>query len=108
MRQGPLREADLKNRPKAFHNQIQDPWYRVISACLLGRIKEKLLAEKAGEQPAHLVTGHTALGLWSEGSDQTKQALRHYKEALGSYRDDRIEYQFSKERIKRLQTTTAN
>jgi hypothetical protein len=37
-----------------------------------------------------------------------KQALRHHKEALGSYRDDRIEYQFAKERIKRLQATIAN
>jgi len=54
------------------------------------------------------VTGHAALGLWAEGSDQTKQALRHYKEALGSYHDDRIEYQFAKERIKRLQVSFVN
>jgi len=99
---------EAKTRLEDFHNRIQDPWYRVISACLLDRIKEKSLAEKAGKQLAYLVTGHTALGLWAEGSDQTKQALRHYKKALGSYRDDRIEYQFAKERIKRLQARTAN
>ncbi|MEA3435288.1 MAG: hypothetical protein U9R43_02410 [Thermodesulfobacteriota bacterium] len=108
MRQGPLREAAVKYGPEAFHNRIQDPWYRVISACLLDRIKEKSLAGKVGEQPAYLVTGHAALGLWAEGSNQKKQALWHYKEALGSYHDDRIEYQFAKERIKRLQAATAN
>ncbi|MEA3232810.1 MAG: hypothetical protein U9Q05_13730, partial [Thermodesulfobacteriota bacterium] len=102
------RPEEAKTRLEAFHNRIQDPWYRVISACLLDRIKKKSLAEKAGEQPAYLVTGHAALGLWAEGSDQTKQALRHYKEALGSYRDDRIEYQFAKERIKRVQATIAD
>ena len=105
---GAFTGAAVKNRPEAFHNRIQDSWYRVISACLLDRIKEKSLAEKAGEQPAYLVTGHVALGLWAEGSDQKKQALRHYKKALGSYRDDRIEYQFAKERIKRLQAAIAN
>jgi len=102
------RVEEAKKRLEAFHNQIQDPWYRDISACLLNQIEEKPLAEKAGNQPAYLVTGHVALGLWAEGNNQAKQALQHYKEALGSYRDDRIEYQFAKERIKRLQAATAN
>jgi S1-C subfamily serine protease len=102
------RPEEAKNRLEAFYHRTRDPWYREISACLLGRITEQALSEKAGERPAYLVTGHTALGLWAEGNDQAKQALRHYKEALGSYRDDRIEYQFAKERIKRLQAETVH
>ena len=85
-----------------FHDQTRDLWYRDISAYLLGRLEEESLMERAGEEPAYLVTGFTALGLWAEGRDQTKKALRYYKEALGSYRDDRIEYQFARERIKEL------
>jgi len=102
------RTEEAKTGLEDFHDRIQDPWYREISACLLGRLEEKSLTEKAGEQPAYLVTGLAALGLWEEGRDQAKQALRHYKEALGSYRDDRLEYQFATERIKRLQETTNN
>jgi hypothetical protein len=101
------RPDDAKTSLEAFQKRIEDPWYKEISACLLDLTKEKSLAEKAGQQPAFLVTGHTALGLWAEGNDLTKQALRYYKEALGSYRDDRIEYHFARERIERLQKTNA-
>jgi len=97
------RADEAKTSLESFQKRIEDPWYREISACLLDLSKETSLAEKAGQQPAFLVTGHTALGFWAEGNDQAKQALRYYKEALGSYRDDRIEYQFAGERIKRLQ-----
>lgn len=102
------RSDEAKTSLEAFQNRTEDPWYREISACLLDLSKETSLAEKAGQQPAYLVTGYVALGLWAEGNDETKQALRHYKEALGSYRDDRIEYQFAGERIKNLQEANAN
>ena len=48
-----------------------------------------------------------ALGLWAKRSYEAKKALRHYKEALGSYRDERIEYHAG-ERIKRLQAEIAD
>ncbi len=102
------RTDDAKSSLESFQKRIQDPWYKEISACLLDLAKETSLTEKAGQQPAYLLTGHAALGLWAEGRDDVKQALRHYKEALGSYRDDRIEYQFAGERIKKLQEVTAN
>jgi len=35
------------------------------------------------------------------GVDKT-MAIRHYKEALGSYMDERVEYEFAIERIKKL------
>ena len=97
------RSEEAKIRLEYFQKSIQNHWYREISDCLLEQSKETGLAEKAGQDPAYLVTGHTALGLWAEGNNQTDKALRHYKEALGSYRNDRIEYLFAGERIKKLQ-----
>jgi len=49
------------------------------------------------------LTGHTALGLWAEGSGDTAGAISHYKEALMSYADYRLEYDFALGRVKRLQ-----
>lgn len=60
------------------------------------------MTEEAEEGPENLLTAHTALGFWAEGSGDRKKAIKHYKEALGSYMDNRIEYEFSKERIRRL------
>ena len=45
---------------------------------------------------------HCALGFWAEGAGENKKALKHYKEALGSYMDDWLEYEFTMERIKKL------
>ena len=49
-----------------------------------------------------MLTGHTALGLWAEGRDDVPGAIRHYREALGSYMDYRIEYDFALARVKHL------
>jgi tetratricopeptide (TPR) repeat protein len=90
--------AELEN----YLYNTTDAWYRLIAECLLVRQKEKSLAEKAGESPEYVLTGHVALGFWSEGSGDKNKAIDHYREALGSYMDDMIEYVFAVERIKRL------
>lgn len=61
---------------------------------------------QAGESPETLLTGHTALGLWAEGRGDATDAIRHYREALGSYMDYRIEYDFAMARMKRLRKAT--
>jgi predicted DNA-binding protein len=43
-----------------------------------------------------------ALAFWAEGNGDKGKAIDHYREALGSYMDDMIEYVFAVERIKRL------
>ena len=58
--------------------------------------------EMAGESPENLLTWHAALGFWAEGSGETNKAMKHYREALGTYMDNLIEYDFARERIKRL------
>ncbi len=85
-----------------FVSRTMDPWYLTISDYLLGKQTEKSLLEQAGGSPENLITAHTALGLWSEGSDDKKKAIKHYREALGSFLDTWLEYDFSKERLKRL------
>jgi hypothetical protein len=74
----------------------------LIAECLLGREKTESLAEKAGESPEYVLTGRIALAFWAEGSGNKNKAIDHYREALGSYMDDMIEYVFAMERIKRL------
>jgi tetratricopeptide (TPR) repeat protein len=90
--------AELEN----FLHNTEDAWYRSIAQCLLGRDTEKSLAEKAGESPEYVLTGRIALAFWAEGSGDKNKAINHYREALGSYMDNMIEYDFAVERIKRL------
>ncbi|MGD8290489.1 MAG: trypsin-like peptidase domain-containing protein [Desulfobacterales bacterium] len=90
----------------AFLHNTEAVWYRTIAQCLLEREKEKSLAEKAGESPEFVLTGHTALALWAEGTGDKDKAIDQYREALGSYMDDMIEYVFAVERIKKLRQRT--
>jgi tetratricopeptide (TPR) repeat protein len=85
-----------------FVSRTMDPWYLTISDYLLGKQTEKSLLQEAGGSPENLITAHTALGLWSEGRGDKKKAIKHYREALGSFLDTWLEYDFSKERLKRL------
>ena len=90
----------------AYRGRIGDPWYRNLSGCLLDPELQAHVTAKAGDNPMNLLTGHSALGLWAEGEGDTTGAIRHYREALGSYMDHRIEYGFAIERIKRLRQVT--
>jgi S1-C subfamily serine protease len=91
-------EAELKN----YLTATRDAWYRLVAGCLLDPQKEKSLEEKAGESPEYVLTGHVALAFWAESTGDKNKAIDHYREALGSYMDDMIEYVFAVERIKKL------
>jgi hypothetical protein len=90
---------------EAFRQRIADPWYLTLSDCLLNPEHRTEITAKAGENPVHLLTGHTALGLWAEGSGDVPGAIGHYREALTSYVDYRIEYDFALGRLKQLRQT---
>jgi S1-C subfamily serine protease len=94
--------AKAHDRLKAFYESIADPWYRELSRHLLDPAREVSVPARMGDSPENLLTGHTALGLWAEGSDDDAGAIRHYREALMSYMDHRIEYDFAIGRMKRL------
>ena len=85
-----------------YESKIRDPWFLTISEYLLGKQTEKALKDLAGESPERLITAYTIMGFWDEGSGEPKKAARHYKEAMGSFLDDWLEYDFARERIKRL------
>lgn len=96
------KKAEAKARLKDFLDNTQDPWYRAISEHMLGKRTEQSLMELAGDRPANILTAHVSLGFWAEESGKAKKAIGHYKEALGSYLDDRMEYAFALERTKKL------
>ena len=52
--------------------------------------------------PENLVVLKTALGFWAEGSGENEDAVKHYKESLESFLDTWIEFEFARERLKRL------
>ena len=95
-------EVEAQASLEAFLRRTRDPWYQTISEYLLGKQSEDYLKKQAGESPENLITASTALGFWSEGSGEKDKALRYYKEALGTFLDNWLEYDFAKERIKRL------
>jgi S1-C subfamily serine protease len=103
---GILHKQGLKDETRAsleaFANRTMDPWYLTICDYLLGNQTEKSLLAQAGENPENLITAQTALGLWAEGSGDKQEAIKHYREALGSFLDTWLEYDFAKERLERL------
>jgi S1-C subfamily serine protease len=95
-------EVDAQASLEEFHRRTPDPWYQAISEYLLGKQTEDFLKRQAVESPENLITASMALGFWSEGSGDKEKAMRHYKEALGTFLDTWFEYDFAKERINRL------
>jgi len=96
------REEQARASLEAYANRIGDPWYRALSECLAGKSSVDSLKKEAGESPEKLVTAHTALGLWAEGSKDKEKAIEHYKVALESFMDTWLEFDFARERIKKL------
>jgi tetratricopeptide (TPR) repeat protein len=82
--------------------KVNDPWFRSICEFLSSKRSEQSLLMEIGDRPENFLTAHTALGFWAEGSGDKDKAIRHYKEVLGSYMDERIEYEFAIARILRL------
>jgi S1-C subfamily serine protease len=95
-------QEEARTTLEAYGRRTKDPWYQFVSGCLLGKKNEDSLKKAAGESPEKLVTAHTALGFWAEGSGERKRAIEHYKVALESLMDDWLEFDFARERIKSL------
>jgi S1-C subfamily serine protease len=85
-----------------YKSDTDDVWYRLISDSLLNPKNEESLLEQAGDNPEYMLTGQLALAFWAEGSGDNNKAINHYREALGSYMDEMIEYAFAVERINKL------
>jgi S1-C subfamily serine protease len=86
---------------------IRIPWFLDIHDYLMGKQTEQSLKKKAGESPEKLLTAYTFMGFWDEGAGRSEAALKRYKEALESFLDDWLEYDFARERIKKLKKAAA-
>jgi hypothetical protein len=95
-------KEEARARLEEYGRRIGDPWYRALSECLAGKRSVDSLKKEAGESPEKLVTAHTALGFWAEGSGDKERAIEHYKVALESFMDTWLEFDFARERIKSL------
>jgi tetratricopeptide (TPR) repeat protein len=98
--------GEARSSLEAFAARTMDPWYLTISDYMLGNQTERALLEQAGESPEYLITAHTAVGLWAEGAGDKQKAIKHYREALGSFLDTWLEYDLAKERLMRLKQPT--
>jgi lipoprotein NlpI len=79
-----------------------DEWYLAITNSLLGRTDEEEIRDQAGERAEQLLTAYTLMGFWAEAGGDRQLAVTRYREALGTFLDDWLEYDFARERIRRL------
>ncbi len=96
------REQEANERLADYSLRTQDPWFRTLCDYLRGQQNEDSLRRQAGETPENILTGFTAAGFWAEGSKDKQNAIRFYREALGSFLDNWVEYDFARERVNRL------
>jgi hypothetical protein len=95
-------EAEAHAGLADYSRRTRDPWFLAIAEHLMGRQTEEDIRKQAGDLPENAITAFTAMGFWAEGSKDKTRALRFYQETLGSFLNDWLEYDFARERIKRL------
>jgi hypothetical protein len=95
-------EAEAHSALAEFARRTRDPWFLAVGEHLMGRQTEDGIRKQAGDVPEKAITAFAAMGFWAEGSKDKTRALRLYQEALGSFLDGWPEYDFARERIKRL------
>jgi S1-C subfamily serine protease len=99
-------EAEAQVALADFARRTRDPWFLAIAEHLMGRLTEDEIRKQAGEVPENVITAFTVMGFWAEGSKDKTKAFRFYQETLGSFLDDWFEYDFARERIKRLRQSS--
>ncbi len=90
-----------------YARHTRDPWFLALCDYLRGQQTDSELRREAGDAPENVLTAFTAAGFWAEGSGDKKNAIRFYREALGTFLDNWIEYDFVRERIKRLKRSAS-
>jgi S1-C subfamily serine protease len=96
------KEKEGHARLREFCDLTDTSWYRQICETLLNKRSEEDLTEKAGTIPEKIVTAYTALGFRAEAEGNVDLAIKHYREALGSYLDTWIEYNLARQRYIKL------
>ena len=91
-----------------FCSQTNTSWYQQICETLMGKQSEEALMENASKTPENILTAYTALGFRAEAEGEHNLAIRHYREALGSYLDTWIEYNLALRRYIALRKQAKN
>lgn len=99
---------ESKQRLTRFCTATETTWYRQVCETLLGRRSEEDLIEKAGSIPEKILTAQTMLGFKAEAKGEMDAALGHYREALGSYLDNWIEFELARQRYIKLRQQDRN
>ncbi|MBS3918403.1 MAG: trypsin-like peptidase domain-containing protein [Deltaproteobacteria bacterium] len=99
-------EAEVQAILDDYRRRIRDPWFLTICDYLAGRETEDSLRKQAGEHPENFITAFAVIGFWAEGSKDKKSALRLYREVLGTFLDDWLDYGFVRERLKCLKQSS--
>jgi len=95
-------EQAANERLADYAIRTQEPLFLFLCDYLRGQHAEDGLRRQAGDTPENILMAFTAAGFWAEGSKDKKNAIRFYREALGSFLDNWVEYDFVRDRINRL------
>ena len=95
-------EQAANERLADYAIRTQEPLFLFLCDYLRGQQAEDGLRRQAGDTPENILMAFTAAGFWAEGSKDKKNAIRFYREALGSFLDNWVEYDFVRDRINRL------
>jgi S1-C subfamily serine protease len=85
-----------------YNSLIQDDLYLKLGDFMLGRMEAKTILAEAEGRPEDLLIAATLIGFWEDATGNRDNALAHYKDALGTFMDDWLEFNFARARIKRL------
>jgi hypothetical protein len=96
------RDEEAHARLSDLNRRTQEVWFVAVADFLLGRVGEADFRRQAGDVPEQIITGFATAGFWAEASRDPKTAMRFYRDALASFMDTWVEYDFVRERIKRL------
>jgi S1-C subfamily serine protease len=87
---------------QAFIAAVEEPGFRAAAEFLDGRLTEEALRREIGDSPEMALAAFAAAGFRAEGSQDRRGAMRFYREALGTFLDERVEYDFVRERVRHL------
>ncbi len=102
------KEKESRKRLAEICPATETIWYRQVCEALLRKRSEEDLLEKAGTIPEKVLTAHAALGFQAEAEGEREGALAHYREALGSYLDNWIEFELARQRYIILRQQNSN
>jgi len=106
------KEEALKKLEK-YVRETRDPWYKSVGEELLGKQTLDNLKKQAGENPVDLLILNTAMGFWTEGEveeedkeEKKEKAIEFYRQALETFMNEWLEFDFAKGRIQKLREST--